>query len=119
MQEYYVQSVQEKKSKKESSNKMYEVGRICLKIAGRDAGKTAIVVEKIKDNLVLIDGNVRRRKCNTAHLEPTEGTLKITKGASTTEVHKAMSTAKLKVEEIKKVKRSPKKETKEKKTNKK
>jgi len=43
---------------------MFEIGRVCVKIAGRDAGKTAIVVDKASGERVLIDGNVRRRKCN-------------------------------------------------------
>ena len=90
---------------------MFEIGKICIKIAGRDAGKIAIVVDKLDKNHVLIDGNVRRRKCSLLHLEPSEKTLKIKKGASTSEVHKAMQSSKLKVEVFKKVKRSPKKDT--------
>jgi large subunit ribosomal protein L14e len=89
---------------------MYEVGRIVIKIAGRDAGNTAIVVDKVDKNNVLIDGNVRRRKCNISHLEPKNEILKIKKGASTSEVHKIMSAAGIKVVEQKKVKRSAKKE---------
>jgi large subunit ribosomal protein L14e len=91
---------------------MLEIGRVAIKIAGRDAGKVAVIVDKIDENFVLIDGNVRRRKCNIKHLEPLDTILKIKKGASTQEVHKAMSLAKIKVEEPKKVKRSPKKEPK-------
>lgn len=88
---------------------MYEVGRVCIKIAGRDAGNLAVVVEKKEKNYVVIDGNVRRRKCNVSHLEPTKDIIKIKKAASTSEVKKAMTSAKLKVKEIKKVKRSPRK----------
>jgi len=93
---------------------MLDVGRVCVKIAGRDAGNTAIIVDIIDDRHVLIDGNVRRRKCNVSHLEPTDQTLKIKKGASTSEVTKAMITSKIKVKEKKKVKRSEKKEVKKK-----
>ena len=92
---------------------MFEIGKICIKIAGRDAGKVAVVVDVIDDKIVLIDGNVRRRKCNISHLEPLDGDVKIKKGASTSEVHKAMSTAKIKVIEKKKVKRTVKKAKKE------
>jgi len=58
-------------------NKMIEPGRICLKIAGRESGHYAVIVEKINDNFVLITGpktitGVKRRKCNIEHLEPTE-----------------------------------------------
>ena len=55
---------------------MFETGRICIKIAGRDAGNICIVIDKIDENYVLIDGNVRRRKCNIAHLEPLKDILR-------------------------------------------
>jgi len=61
---------------------MIEVGRVCLKIAGRDAGLKCVVVDTLKKNLVLIDGETRRRKCNVAHLEPLAQTLPVEKGAS-------------------------------------
>ena len=47
---------------------MFDVGRVCLKIAGRDAGKKCVVVEKLEGKYVLIDGMTRRKKCNTLHL---------------------------------------------------
>ena len=93
---------------------MFEVGRIVIKIAGRDAGNTAIVIEQIDKNHVLIDGNVRRRKCNITHLEPKNEILKIKKGASTSDVHKIMSAAGIKVISSKTVKRTVKKTTKKK-----
>jgi large subunit ribosomal protein L14e len=92
---------------------MFEIGRVCVKIAGRDAGKTAIVVDKTSGERVLIDGNVRRRKCNIKHLEPLQDILKLKKGASTSEVHKVMIAAKIKVEERLKVKRTKKKDIKQ------
>lgn len=58
-----------------------EIGRIAVKIAGRDAGNFCVIVDKIDDTYVLIDGNVRRKKCNIIHLEPTSKILKIKKGA--------------------------------------
>lgn len=61
---------------------MIEIGRICVKIAGRDAGNKCVVVDIIDDNYVLIDGGVRRKKCNIRHLEPLDKTIKIKKGAS-------------------------------------
>ena len=61
---------------------MYEPGRVCLKIAGREAGKYCVIVENIDDNFVLITGpktitRVKRRKCNIDHIEPTENKLEI------------------------------------------
>ena len=61
---------------------MIEIGRLCIKIAGRDAGNKCIVVDTIDNNNVLIDGNVRRKKCNIKHLEPLKEKMDIKKGAS-------------------------------------
>ncbi len=61
---------------------MYEAGRICLKIAGREAGKYCVIVESVDDNFVMITGpkavtGVKRRKCNIDHIEPTENKIDI------------------------------------------
>ncbi len=61
---------------------MFEVGRVCVKIAGRDAGKRCIIVDVQDSNFVLIDGETRRRKCNVKHLEPLNNVVKIRKSAS-------------------------------------
>ncbi len=65
---------------------MFEIGRICIKLAGRDGGREAVIVDVLDKNFVTIDGNVRRRKCNISHLEPTKKTIDIKKGASHEEV---------------------------------
>jgi len=69
---------------------MFEVGRVVMKIAGRDAGKLGAVVEVLDEKLVLIDGAVRRRKVNMIHLEPMDKVVKIKKGAAHAEVIKAL-----------------------------
>ena len=76
---------------------MFEVGRVCMKIAGRDAGKVGVVIDKIDDNYVLIDGQTRRRKCNISHLEVTSHVVKVKKNASNAEVAKALSELKIEV----------------------
>jgi large subunit ribosomal protein L14e len=98
--------------------KMIELGRVCIKLAGRDAGELAVIIDKIDKNFVKIDGNVRRRKCNLTHLEPLDKVVKIKKDASTADVHKAMSVLKLPVKEQKKVKRTKKEVISKKKTTK-
>lgn len=80
---------------------MIELGRLCLKIAGRDAGKHCIVVDLLDNNLVLIDGETRRRKCNIKHLEPLDKTIKIKKNASHDEIKSEFKKLKLKVLETK------------------
>jgi large subunit ribosomal protein L14e len=61
---------------------MMDIGRLCVKIAGRDAGKKCVIVDIIDEKFVLVDGETRRRKCNLKHLEPLNETLKIKKGAA-------------------------------------
>ncbi|MFH1174696.1 MAG: 50S ribosomal protein L14e [archaeon] len=65
-----------------------DIGRICVKIAGRDAGKKCVVLD-VDGNFALVDGLTRRRKCNLAHLEPTTQTLDIKKNASHDDVKSA------------------------------
>ena len=69
---------------------MIEIGRLCVKIAGRDAGKKAIIIDILDDKYVLIDGETRRRKCNILHIEPLNQTIKIEKNASHEHVSKAL-----------------------------
>lgn len=70
---------------------MIEIGRVCVKLAGRDAGKKCVVVDLVDENIVLIDGFTRRRKCNLRHLEPLEQVIEIKNGASSEEVYSAFN----------------------------
>lgn len=50
---------------------IFENGRVCVKIAGREAGKHCAVLEALDANYVVVEGpEVRKRKTNVAHLEP-------------------------------------------------
>jgi len=76
-----------------------EVGRICIKLTGREAGHKCVVVDVVDKNFVLITGpksltGVRRRRTNVDHLEPTPETVELKKGASDDEVEKALTKAK-------------------------
>ncbi|MBU7044143.1 MAG: 50S ribosomal protein L14e [Theionarchaea archaeon] len=63
------------------------VGRICTKLSGREAGETCVVIDVVDKSYVMISGpSVRRRKCNIKHLEPHERAIEIKKGASDEEV---------------------------------
>lgn len=68
---------------------MFDIGRVCMKLAGRDAGMRCVIVDTVDNHTVIIDGETRRRKCNTRHLEPTDKIVSVTKGASTADVAKA------------------------------
>jgi large subunit ribosomal protein L14e len=65
---------------------MIEIGRLCVKTAGRDAGLKCVIIDILDDRFVLIDGETRRRKCNILHLEPLKDSVKIKKNASHEEI---------------------------------
>ncbi len=75
-----------------------EVGRICVKIAGREAGRKCVIVDIIDENFVLITGpkevsGVKRRRANINHIEPLDKKIDIKKGASDNEVLEALKNA--------------------------
>jgi len=77
---------------------LYETGRICVKVVGREAGSHCVVVEEKETNYVIVTGpkkitGVRRRLCNIRHLEPLETILEISAGADDEAVEKAIADA--------------------------
>ncbi|MBW2991946.1 50S ribosomal protein L14e [Candidatus Woesearchaeota archaeon] len=83
---------------------MIEIGRVCVKLAGRDAGKRCVIIDVLDDKTVLIEGETRRRKCNILHLEPLKDLVKVEKNASYEKVCDALG--------IKVVEKKPKEKTK-------
>lgn len=67
---------------------MLEIGRLCVKNTGNEKGKTAVIVDISDNNFVLIDGNVKRKRCNIIHLDLLADKIEIEKGASTQEIKK-------------------------------
>lgn len=84
-----------------------EIGRVCIKTMGRDAGKLCVIIDNLEGNYVMIDGETRRRKCNMQHVEPTKKMLDIKKGADRTAVKEAFKSIGVKLVDTK-----PKKATK-------
>lgn len=75
-----------------------EIGRICVKTFGREAGRKCIIVDIIDKNFVLITGprtvsGIKRRRANINHLEPTEEKIDLNRGATDEEVTEALKTA--------------------------
>ena len=55
-----------------------EVGRVCIKTAGREAGEKCAIVEIIDENYVEVVGEaVKNRRCNINHLEPTQDSIDV------------------------------------------
>jgi len=87
-------------------SKVFDVGRICVKIAGREAGRKCVVVDIVDDNFVVVTGpkpltGVKRRRVNVKHLEPLPHKIELQKGASDEEVLRALEQAGL-VDEMRK-----------------
>ncbi len=79
---------------------MMEVGRVCMKLAGREAGKHCVIIKKIDDTFVTVTGpkgltGVKRRRCNVDHLEPLDFTVDIKADAPDSEVESAMKKEKV------------------------
>ena len=75
---------------------VYDIGRLCVKTMGREAGHLCVVVDIVDKNYLLIDGlKVRRRRVNYKHIEPIAETIDIKKGASHDQVEAAIKKAKL------------------------
>ncbi len=94
---------------------MIEVGRLVVKLAGRDAGLKGIIVDVVDDNYVLIDGQVRRKKCNIKHLEPLDKVVKISKNADHKEVVAEFKKLGIEIKEKKAKKEKPAKPVKQRK----
>jgi len=69
-----------------------EIGKVCIKLTGRDSNKPAVVIDII-GNKVLIDGATRRRKVNVNHVKFLDTTIKLKKNAKHEEIVKALNEA--------------------------
>lgn len=68
-----------------------EVGRICVKAAGRETGRKCIIVDVMDKSFVLITGpkkvsGVKRRRVNMNHIEVLQDKIDVKRGASDEEV---------------------------------
>jgi large subunit ribosomal protein L14e len=75
-----------------------EVGRICVKLTGREAGRKCVIVDIIDKSFVLITGpknvtGVKRRRANINHIEPLQDKITLKRGASDEEVTEALKAA--------------------------
>jgi len=75
-----------------------EVGRICVKNVGREAGKKCVIVDIVDKNYVLITGpktvsDIKRRRANIDHVEPTNEKIEIKRGSTDEEIAEALKIA--------------------------
>ena len=75
-----------------------EVGRICVKTAGRQAGQKCVIVDVMDKSFVLITGpkpvtGVKRKRANINHIMPLDDKLDLKRGASDEEVTQTLTAA--------------------------
>ena len=75
-----------------------EVGRICLKSAGRETSKKCVIVDVMDKSFVLITGpkkisGVKRKRVNINHITALQDKLDIKRGASDEEVIQKLEAA--------------------------
>ena len=75
-----------------------EVGRICVKQAGRENGKKCVVIDVMDKSFVLVTGpkkvtGVKRRRVNINHVMPLQEKIEVKRGASDEEVAQVLEAA--------------------------
>jgi large subunit ribosomal protein L14e len=68
-----------------------EVGRVCVKVVGRESGRKCVIVDVMDKSFILVTGpkkvtGVKRRRVNINHVAPTEDSIQVKRGASDEEV---------------------------------
>ena len=75
-----------------------EVGRVCVKMAGRESGRKCVRVDVMDKSFVLVTGpkkvtGVKRRRVNINHVAPLEDMIQVKRGASDEEVTSMLEAA--------------------------
>ncbi len=75
-----------------------EVGRLCVKTAGRENGKKCVVVDVMDKSFAMITGpkgvtGVKRKRVNLNHIMPLQDKIELERGASDEEVSSALTAA--------------------------
>ena len=75
-----------------------EVGRICVKQAGREIGKKCVVIDVMDKSFVLVTGpkkvtGIKRRRVNINHVMPLQDKVEVKRGASDEEVASVLESA--------------------------
>ncbi len=75
-----------------------EVGRICIKQAGRELGKKCVVIDVMDKSFVLVTGpkkvtGIKRRRVNINHVMPLQDKIDVKRGASDEEVAQVLESS--------------------------
>src|SRR3989338_6441427 len=86
-------ALHEKRHDRTSKELTMDIGTVCMKIAGRDAGQYCVILKHLENSFVLIDVNTRGGRRNLKRLEPPGKTPDRKEGPSTGEFKQAMKNA--------------------------
>jgi large subunit ribosomal protein L14e len=75
-----------------------EVGRICVKQAGRENGKKCVVIDVMDKSFVIVTGpkkvtGIKRRRVNINHVMPLQDKIEVKRGASDDEIAQVLEAA--------------------------
>jgi large subunit ribosomal protein L14e len=75
-----------------------EIGRVCVKLAGREAGSKCVIVDLTDKSFVLITGpksvtGVKRRRVNLNHVQALQDKIDVKRGASDEEVAEVLKSS--------------------------
>ena len=89
-----------------------EVGRVCVKKFGREAGKKCVIIDVMDKSFVMVTGpkkvtGVKRRRVNLNHIELLQDKLDIKRGASDDEVARELKVPDKPVAKARAAKKAP------------
>ncbi len=68
-----------------------DIGRVCLKVKGREQGEKCVVLDVIDRNFVIVVGpNVKRRRVNMNHIIPLDEAVELQRNATDEEAIAAL-----------------------------
>ena len=68
-----------------------DIGRVCLKVKGREQGERCVVLDVVDRNFVIVVGpNVKRRRVNMNHIRPLDEVVPLQRNATDEEAITAL-----------------------------
>jgi large subunit ribosomal protein L14e len=68
-----------------------DIGRVCLKVKGREQGERCVVLDVVDRNFVIVVGpNVKRRRVNMNHIRPLDEVVPLQRNATDEEAIAAL-----------------------------
>ncbi len=74
---------------------VFDVGRVCIKTKGRNAGRKCVVIS-VEKGFAIIEGDfMKKKRCNVMHLFPTSHKISVSKSSSHEDIVKHLKGVKI------------------------